>query len=79
MQHPSPPRPLADVRVIDTDSHVIEPADLWTSRVASKYGDAAGWSSSRRACATMASPTPLGTSRRTVPSSQLSTPAEPGT
>ena len=31
---------LSAVRVIDTDSHVIEPADLWTSRVASKWGDA---------------------------------------
>lgn len=26
-------------RVIDADSHLIEPADLWTSRVASKYRD----------------------------------------
>jgi predicted TIM-barrel fold metal-dependent hydrolase len=26
-------------RVIDVDSHVSEPADLWTSRVASKWGD----------------------------------------
>jgi predicted TIM-barrel fold metal-dependent hydrolase len=28
------------VRPIDTDTHVTEPADLWTSRVASKWGDA---------------------------------------
>ncbi len=27
-------------KVIDVDSHVSEPADLWTSRVASKWGDA---------------------------------------
>ncbi len=27
-------------RVIDADSHVSEPADLWTSRVAKKWGDA---------------------------------------
>ena len=28
------------IRVIDTDTHVIEPADLWTSRVSvAKYGD----------------------------------------
>jgi len=27
-------------RVIDVDSHVSEPADVWTSRVASKWGDA---------------------------------------
>ena len=27
------------VRVIDADTHVIEPYDLWTSRVASKWGD----------------------------------------
>ena len=26
-------------RVIDADSHVSEPADLWTSRVASKWKD----------------------------------------
>ncbi|MET1048665.1 MAG: amidohydrolase, partial [Acidimicrobiales bacterium] len=31
---------LQDIRVVDTDSHVIEPADLWTSRVASTWGDA---------------------------------------
>jgi predicted TIM-barrel fold metal-dependent hydrolase len=31
---------LGDVRVIDTDSHVIEPADLWTSRIPARYGDA---------------------------------------
>jgi predicted TIM-barrel fold metal-dependent hydrolase len=30
---------LTSVRVIDTDSHVSEPYDLWTSRVASKYRD----------------------------------------
>jgi predicted TIM-barrel fold metal-dependent hydrolase len=32
--------PLSAVKVIDTDSHVVEPADLWTSRVSSRYGDA---------------------------------------
>ena len=26
-------------RVIDTDTHVIEPYDLWTSRISSSYGD----------------------------------------
>jgi len=30
---------VEDIRVIDTDSHVVEPADLWTSRVAAKWGD----------------------------------------
>jgi predicted TIM-barrel fold metal-dependent hydrolase len=25
--------------VVDTDSHIIEPADLWTSRIDSKWGD----------------------------------------
>lgn len=25
--------------VADVDSHIIEPADLWTSRVSSKWGD----------------------------------------
>jgi predicted TIM-barrel fold metal-dependent hydrolase len=29
----------ATIRVIDTDTHVTEPADLWTSRVASKWID----------------------------------------
>ena len=28
-----------DVRVIDTDSHIIESPDLWTSRIASKFHD----------------------------------------
>jgi uncharacterized protein len=27
------------IRVVDTDTHVTEPADLWTSRVSSKWGD----------------------------------------
>jgi len=31
---------LSDIRVIDTDSHVVEPADLWTSRISKKFGDA---------------------------------------
>jgi uncharacterized protein len=30
---------LSSIQVIDTDSHVSEPYDLWTSRVASKYQD----------------------------------------
>jgi uncharacterized protein len=30
---------LASVRIIDTDTHVSEPPDLWTSRVPSKYVD----------------------------------------
>jgi predicted TIM-barrel fold metal-dependent hydrolase len=31
---------LADeIKVIDTDTHVIEPYDLWTSRVSAKWGD----------------------------------------
>ena len=30
---------LDDVRIIDTDTHVIEPADLWTSRVPKKWVD----------------------------------------
>ncbi|ADP81236.1 amidohydrolase family protein [Pseudofrankia inefficax] len=28
-----------DLRVIDTDTHVTEPPDLWTSRLSSKWGD----------------------------------------
>src|SRR4051794_7754062 len=28
-----------DVPIIDVDSHVVEPIDLWTSRVSSKWGD----------------------------------------
>jgi predicted TIM-barrel fold metal-dependent hydrolase len=31
---------LADQQVIDVDSHVTEVADLWTARVASKWGEA---------------------------------------
>ena len=27
-------------RVIDVDTHLTEPPDLWTSRVSSKWGDA---------------------------------------
>ena len=27
------------IRVIDIDTHVTEPADVWTSRVARKWGD----------------------------------------
>jgi predicted TIM-barrel fold metal-dependent hydrolase len=30
---------IADLRVIDADSHVVEPPDLWTSRMSSKFGD----------------------------------------
>ena len=30
---------LDDVRIIDTDTHIIEPADLWTSRVPKKWVD----------------------------------------
>ena len=27
------------IRVIDTDTHLVEPPDLWTSRISPKYGD----------------------------------------
>ena len=31
---------LTDIRIIDTDSHVMEPPDLWTSRMSQKkWGD----------------------------------------
>jgi predicted TIM-barrel fold metal-dependent hydrolase len=30
----------ADILIIDTDSHVTEPADLWTSRLSPRWGDA---------------------------------------
>ena len=30
---------LSDIRLIDTDSHIIEPPDLWTSRVPRKWRD----------------------------------------
>jgi uncharacterized protein len=33
------PATLADIRVVDTDTHVSEPADLWTSRVSRRYVD----------------------------------------
>lgn len=32
---------LSDLRVIDTDTHLTEPPDLWTARVASKHRDRA--------------------------------------
>jgi predicted TIM-barrel fold metal-dependent hydrolase len=32
-------RTIDQYRVIDSDTHVIEPPDLWTSRVSSKWGD----------------------------------------
>ena len=38
-------------RVIDADSHVVEPVDLWTSRVPAKFGDLVPrtkWSEARR-------------------------------
>ncbi len=30
---------LSSIPIIDTDTHVVEPPDLWTSRVAAKFGD----------------------------------------
>lgn len=30
---------LSDIQVIDADTHVTEPPDLWTSRMPKKYGD----------------------------------------
>jgi predicted TIM-barrel fold metal-dependent hydrolase len=30
---------LHDIPIIDTDTHVVEPPDLWTSRISSKWGD----------------------------------------
>ena len=32
---------LGDLRIIDTDTHVTEPPDLWTSRMSSKYAEVA--------------------------------------
>jgi len=32
---------INEIPIIDVDTHVIEPYDLWTSRLASKWGDAA--------------------------------------
>src|SRR4051794_7897958 len=31
--------PVTDIAIIDTDTHVVEPPDLWTSRLSSKWGD----------------------------------------
>jgi predicted TIM-barrel fold metal-dependent hydrolase len=31
---------LDEIQIIDSDTHVIEPPDLWTSRVSKKWGDA---------------------------------------
>ena len=30
---------ISEIPIIDTDTHVVEPPDLWTSRVASTWGD----------------------------------------
>src|SRR5256885_16944931 len=30
---------IDQIRVIDTDTHLVEPPDLWTSRMSPKYGD----------------------------------------
>jgi predicted TIM-barrel fold metal-dependent hydrolase len=30
---------LEDIKVVDADTHVVEPPDLWTSRMASSWGD----------------------------------------
>lgn len=30
---------LRDIKIIDTDTHVVEPPDLWTSRMSKKWGD----------------------------------------
>ena len=32
-------RPFADLKVIDVDTHISEPVDLWTSRAPAKYAD----------------------------------------
>jgi len=32
--------PIIDMPVLDTDTHIVEPADLWTSRISTrKWGD----------------------------------------
>ena len=30
---------ISEIPIIDTDTHVVEPPDLWTSRMSSKWGD----------------------------------------
>jgi hypothetical protein len=30
---------INDIPIIDTDTHVVEPPDLWTSRLSAKWGD----------------------------------------
>lgn len=30
---------IRDIKIIDTDTHVVEPPDLWTSRISDKWGD----------------------------------------
>lgn len=30
---------IDDIQIIDTDTHVVEPPDLWTSRMSTKWGD----------------------------------------
>jgi predicted TIM-barrel fold metal-dependent hydrolase len=39
MQEIAAPRTLSEVRVVDTDTHVVEAPDLWTSRVPRRWID----------------------------------------
>jgi uncharacterized protein len=39
MQTIETPTSLADVRVVDTDTHVVEPPDLWVSRVPKRWAE----------------------------------------
>src|ERR1700736_3982358 len=38
-RRPEMPSVATNLPLIDTDTHVTEPPDLWTSRLASKWGD----------------------------------------
>ncbi len=33
------PTAISDILIVDVDTHVVEPPDLWTSRVSSRWGD----------------------------------------
>ena len=54
---------LNEIPIIDTDTHVVEPPDLWTSRVSSKWGDLVphvAWDDDREAEVWFSGGQPLG-------------------
>ena len=65
---------LNSIKVISSDSHVLEPPDLWTSRMDSKWGDRtpkviAGEDADHWVCLLYTSPSPRDLSTSRMPSS----------